>query len=56
LLPSPANSGQGRRLAVAGRQGAGEVAGVEESGMAQRMIGYAALDAGRHYPFYLARP
>jgi ATP-dependent DNA ligase len=24
--------------------------------MAQRMIGYAALDAGRPYPFYLARP
>jgi hypothetical protein len=34
----------------------GEVAGVEESRMAQRMIGYAALDAGRPYPFYLARP
>jgi len=34
----------------------GEVAGVEESEMAQRMISYAALDAGRPYPFYLARP
>jgi hypothetical protein len=33
-----------------------EVAGVEESRRAQRVIGYAALDAGRPYPFYLARP